>query len=438
LVDEFLALLMAAKDAAAPDAPTAPPKPAPESSAAEPTSPESPPGAPAPEPVPPNRGGQSPDAAADDRKAPEPTAEQQRAKLLEAWSLTDQFEQLEAIAADPAQLDKVTRAFQALVAEVNRLLILPSQRHFIEVMDEERQHILIYSGDGAESKFERRETATILNATSTTDRDTFRETLLAAAGEHFADTGLGLALRRKIVQHFVDTLQPNLRFDSKLTNRKQDEAAQRVPEKVQQYRRTMLLVPRGEVITPALFAVLRVEHEAYLREIRWYARASAVVGSIILVGLLTVLAVGYTALFQPNVIDRAVRAFILVALALLVMLIAKFFHAQLQRSMVIFPVTTAAMIVTVAYNRRFALAFTWVLILLVTLVTRLEDYGVVLLLVVGTSVAILQLGEVRNRSKLVRVGFATGLVYFVIVWAQEMMGTGQPTWPGEFVWLNFQ
>jgi hypothetical protein len=43
-----------------------------------------------------------------------------------------------------------------------------------------------------------------------------------------------------------------------------------------------------------------------------------------------------------------------------------------------------------------------------------------LLLFLGATVAIFQLDEIRNRSKLIRVGLLTGLTFFVVVWAEAL------------------
>jgi len=426
LSEEFLGILAAAIEAVKPPPPppvepepavTEPPTGAETDPAPAPPAEAAPPGA---EPASTETGS----ARTDDETAPEVEPKDP----AEVWKLGDDFEQFKAAARDPKKLDELRKAFQAVVVHVDTLLLLTAKRHYLERGDQPRQQIFIYSEVEGRPEYERRDTASILSATDTADRETFRAGLAEVVNKAFAGTGIGLSVQRKIVDRFTETLSPNLRFEPRLTAEKKEEAARRVEEKVLEYGRHTLLVPAGVAIGPAGFSLLKAAHEAYLRQITWLGRAASITGSAVLLGLLTLLLIACTALYQPNVIERVVRAFILAGLFLVVMVIAKFFYAHLQRSMLIFPITTAAMIITIAYNRRFAVVATWALILLVTLITRLEEYDVVVLLVIGTGVAILQLGEVRSRSKLIRVGFVTGLVYFVTVWAQDMMFTREVAW----------
>jgi cyclic-di-AMP phosphodiesterase PgpH len=66
------------------------------------------------------------------------------------------------------------------------------------------------------------------------------------------------------------------------------------------------------------------------------------------------------------------------------------------------------------------------MILIVAMATRL-DLARALLLAIGSTVAILQLDEIRSRSKLIRVGFLAGLAFFVVVWA-EALWTREVRW----------
>ena len=353
--------------------------------------------------------------------APDESAEPQT-DYAALWTLNEEeLARLRKAVRDTDAPAKARQGFESLAAFVDGLLILPKERYDVDGRERGRSQILISNKAGDGLAFERHDASQTLNADSNADRDTFEASVSARADEVLTGTVLGGSIRRKVVDRFVATFAANLQYSNKLTNMKKDEAAGLVPETYHEFRQGDTLARAGKAITAAEFKSLKAEHAAYQGRVTWWMRGGAFVGSVILVGLLTFILVTFTALYERRVIDRVIRAFILVVLFLIVMAIAKFFSAHLQRSMLVFPLTTAAMIVTIAYDRRFALVVMWAMILLVTLVARLDDYNTALLLVIGTSVAILQLGEIRSRSKLIRVGFITGVVYFVTVWGQEML-----------------
>ena len=355
----------------------------------------------------------------------EPAEKAEKKDYAALWKITDPFDEFKRLAADPEKLKQVQAAFQALLTFNDSLAILPRDRWNVEdgvpkpsqifvaaIKDDIYEYSLVSKG------------LPLFNADSRSDRAAYRTKLAEQAKPLLGAVGLGLAVQTAMADHFADTYAANLSFSNKLTELKKQEAAETVPPKVDDYNPGNLVVSARTVVDDTAFDKLIAEHNAYLSSVTLWGRLGAILGSLILVGLLLVILTACTLLYQVNVVDRVIRAFLLVMLFLLVMIVAKFFSTQLQRSMLIFPLTTAAMIVAVAYNRRFALVLSWVMILLVTLVARLDTqdgYTVVMLLVIGSSVAVLQLGEIRSRSKLIRVGFITGLVYFATVWGEELM-----------------
>ena len=80
------------------------------------------------------------------------------------------------------------------------------------------------------------------------------------------------------------------------------------------------------------------------------------------------------------------------------------------------PVAIAAMILAIAYNPHFALMVTFALCLLTCLALG-TGIGHFLVLMGGTAAGVLTLNEVRTRTKLIKVGAAAALGYFVLTWA---------------------
>ena len=415
LLAQFKGLLEQAAEAIMPPPPAEPPA---EKTTAQ-SEPATPPGTAAEEKSDP------PENAGGDEKPEEKETPTDYAAL---WGLTDHFDEFKRLVADDEKLKATQKAFLALIDYNDSLAILSRDRFKREQMFTQPSKICVAVQDGATMGHDLVSKSDLLNHDSASDQKAYRVKLAAKYDSLFGDVPLSPEAGNIILDHFVATLGANLRYSNELSERKKDEEVRNVKPTVDS--RTTggePLVAAGTTIGDEEAALLKAEHEAYIESITWEARVGSVLGSAVLVGLLLTIVIAYTLQYQNKVIERVVRAFILVVLFLLVAMVAKFFSTQLQRSMLIFPLTTAAMAITVAYNRRFALVLSWSMVLLVTLVARFDNYPGTLLLLIGTAVAILQLGEIRSRSKPIRVGLITGAVYFVTVWALELFWMRSPT-----------
>ena len=136
-------------------------------------------------------------------------------------------------------------------------------------------------------------------------------------------------------------------------------------------------------------------------------------GAAVIVGLLVVMLAADTLRLQPSVGRSFPRTLMLALLVLGVVVAAKIF-SQLGTSDAAgtFFLVVAAMVVTIAYSQVFALAMAGLTIFLVAIATR-ADLDWAITAAVGTSVAILALGEINNRTVLVRVGALAGLGFFL-------------------------
>ncbi len=203
-----------------------------------------------------------------------------------------------------------------------------------------------------------------------------------------------------------------LAYDQAQTeNHRADAKAAVSPVKVL-HKAFTVLVEAGKEITEADIKLLEQEQEKYLAELGWFRIVLAWIGGAIILGLLIVLLAAYAARLQPNVGRSLPRTLILAALCLLVIGASKAVaQARGPAEFYTLLLAVSGMIVAVAYTEVFALAFSWSLVLLVALATRSRlDWAITA--AVGTSIAILALGQINNRSKLVKVGALTGLAFF--------------------------
>jgi putative nucleotidyltransferase with HDIG domain len=229
----------------------------------------------------------------------------------------------------------------------------------------------------------------------------------------FGRTGTGL-----LAVTMAPKAGPTLVYDQARTENRRAEVKTRVQPVPILRKKGTTLVEAGSAITEADVKILLQEQEAYLESLGWTRKGLAWAGALAVVGALVLMQAGYAATVQPRVVRSVGRGLMLAVLAVLVIGLAKAAartHGFSAGPMAVaaFLVTTAGMIVTIAYNQAFALAMVWMLTLLVAVAVRAElDWA--LMTVAGNGIAVLALGEINNRSRLIKVGALAGLVFFVV------------------------
>ncbi|HOI54803.1 MAG TPA: HDIG domain-containing protein [Phycisphaerae bacterium] len=347
-----------------------------------------------------------------DPLAAEKDERRKRAETLKkAWGLDDIFGQMIELTKDDKAREQLVKHCDAVVAYVQKLPILSDPDHFYERGHTELSHIFIYD-NGELSRLDKAKDPP-LNVTTGATRDLVEAKVMEA----FAPANLSMALREKIRSRFAAALAPTLIYDDARTKAQREEAVAGVQPVMREFRRKDILVARDSAIGDEELKVLDREHQEYLKQLHPVRRAGAVVGSVMLAALLIALLTAFTAIYQTNVVVRPARALIIVILVLSVLVIAKF--VRYWPPLALFQLVTVAMILTIAYSRRFALVLAWWTAALAALVTRL-DANTLLLMVTGSSIAVLQLKAVRSRLKLTYVGLLTGAAMMVTVWAAAL------------------
>jgi len=228
----------------------------------------------------------------------------------------------------------------------------------------------------------------------------------------FGRPGVGL-----LAVSMAPKVGPTLLYDQAKTENRRAEVKGKVQPVPILRKKGTTLVEAGKQVTEADIKILHQEQEAYLDQLGWTRKGLAWAGALVLVAALVLMQAGYTARFQPRVARSVPRGLMLAVLGILVLGLAKAAgqtHGLSAEAMATatFLVATAGMIVTIAYNQAFALATVWALTLLVALANRTGlDWALVT--VAGNGIATLALKEVNNRSKLIKIGALTGLIFFV-------------------------
>ncbi len=250
----------------------------------------------------------------------------------------------------------------------------------------------------------------------------------------FGEAGVGM-----LAVTMAAKIGPTLVYDRATTENRRAEVKGKVQPVPILRKEGTTLVEAGKEIANADLEILRQEQRAFLQRLGWQRKGLAWVGALVVILGLVLMQAGYTARVHPRVGRSVPRGLMLAVLAILVLGVAKAFgqahgFSAAPMALATFLVTTAGLIVTIAYSQPFALAMVWVLTLLVALAVR-ADLDWALVTVTGAGIAILALGEINNRSKLIKVGALAGLVFFLTHAALALWRSPSPP-PG--FWTGLQ
>jgi putative nucleotidyltransferase with HDIG domain len=232
--------------------------------------------------------------------------------------------------------------------------------------------------------------------------------LRPALGPVFGEAGV-TALSAALAARLGTTLV----YDQAATENLRRDAAETVAPIPISFRANATLIEAGKVIDDQDFKLLELEQHARRAALGWGQRLLSWLGAGVIIALLVVLMALDTLRLQANV-SRSFPRSLMLALLVLVVLAASKIVAQMRGpdELCALFLVIAAMIITVAYSQVFSLALTWSTIFLVALATR-ADPDWIITVAVGSSVAVLALGDINNRSVLIRVGALAGLALFV-------------------------
>jgi putative nucleotidyltransferase with HDIG domain len=233
--------------------------------------------------------------------------------------------------------------------------------------------------------------------------------------EKLASDSFQLVLQPKIVEMTLAMISPTHTLDDVATANAQSMAEAAVSLSTGNVTKAanVPLVdvdqPAGGEIRQEDWLLLRAENDRYLASLGpaiWGQRA----GLAGMVLLMTIVICAYISLYQPRIVRNHMRA-MAIALLLLSMLLTAELAALGTSSLYFFgvaPTILVAMILTIAYDQRFALAMATFHAVLVTLALN-EDMGFLAILVSGLVTCCFMLDDLRTRSKLIEVGGATAL-----------------------------
>ena len=241
---------------------------------------------------------------------------------------------------------------------------------------------------------------------SVSDRDEIRSMAQRAAKDY------PRTLKPTIVELTLQAMiGPLYRFDADVTEARREAAREAVEPRTRTLSAGVVLVAPGDEITAAQLDLLEAEREAYFAKTAAWRLALRRLGVFGMVALVALGVWSYVLGYYRRVAENPMRGLAVTSLTLLavgVAVSAARFQPQLIYGAVSFSGVVTAMILAIAYDRRFALAAGGGLSVLLLIALDMSVAAGVTLLT-GVCLAAALLREVRTRSKLVMVGVYSGL-----------------------------
>jgi putative nucleotidyltransferase with HDIG domain len=243
------------------------------------------------------------------------------------------------------------------------------------------------------------------------------------------DDNFRLELQPRIRELTLAAVRPTYTLDPEQTAYARNTAADTVPEKdwTLHVRRDEPFVSKG-VIDMDAWQKLRAENQAFLAaEDRengsWLgATLKSNAGLAVITFLLTLSICAYTAYFQPKIIRNHARGVSIASLLLSMLLLAQL--AGMGTGPIywiaIAPTLLVGVILSIAYDQRFAVGLASIHALLVT-VGLDQRVGFLVVCWIGVTCACFQLRDIRSRSKLIEVGGLAAIAMMIATAAWGMI-----------------
>ncbi|WP_428386483.1 HD family phosphohydrolase [Mucisphaera sp.] len=221
------------------------------------------------------------------------------------------------------------------------------------------------------------------------------------------------ALRRPVTALVLQRLRPNYLYDEPATAEGRQTARLAASPQIDAYAAQQVLVPSGSILSTQDVTLLREERRQYHAMLPTWATWLQPAGVIGIAGFIAICLWFYVYTFKPQIRRNPTRGLGLVSLMLFCQAIPALSVQLNAGSNTILIATTfgtvlCAIILSLVYGQRFALAATIVQTALIGLSLKLSlAEAAALLAAAGTAIALLR--EVRQRSTILRAGIYGGL-----------------------------
>lgn len=231
-------------------------------------------------------------------------------------------------------------------------------------------------------------------------------------------------LAERVMTWMTDRLPTTLKFNRAATKRLSDETASKVQPILLEYRAGDRLdgIDAGEPLDEFDLALLRQEHEAYIRQLPWTETLAHSLGHFGMYVALSLLCGVYFAYHEPRLLGWT-RSYLATLGTVAAAIVLAYFFADRWR-LELAPMMILAMTLSIAFRFELALLVSAAVALITALTLRQGLFEFVVLMAT-MSTAALFCGRVRSRTKLVYVSLFAAATAFLTTLGVGTL-SGQP------------
>ena len=232
------------------------------------------------------------------------------------------------------------------------------------------------------------------------------------------------AIRPWLTHWLEDQVKPTLFFDANRTELQREAARAKIPETGEFYSAGRQLVAPGELITSDSLEVLKAEYHEVESHVALSTRAIRVVTAFLMFLVMAVLFGIYLFRAEKDLVGSLQSLTIFLGTCVLTIGVSRLFSVDPWRAEVV-PLLAVAMIFAIAFDQLLAMITSFLLSLVICLST-VGDIGQFVVLLSVSATAIILLSRVSTRSTIIKVGFYSAIVGFIITWGTGVVATHMP------------
>jgi putative nucleotidyltransferase with HDIG domain len=212
----------------------------------------------------------------------------------------------------------------------------------------------------------------------------------------------------RIFDYLRPRLPTTLTYNRDATQRAKDEAVAQVGDVLSHFRPGDVLAPRGKPLKEETLDLLRLEHASLLDHMTPLRRLYYSLATLGMFVALLVLCGVYVVHYEPQLLQGSRRFTTMLALVVITVGLAMLVSRDNWRAELI-PLLLFGMTVAIAHNQELSLLLSSAvaLVIVVSIGQGLSDF---VILAASVATAILLVGRIRSRRKLIYVGLGVGAV----------------------------
>ncbi|MEX0939572.1 MAG: HDIG domain-containing metalloprotein [Pirellulales bacterium] len=231
----------------------------------------------------------------------------------------------------------------------------------------------------------------------------------------------------EVAQRVHAYLQPRLpstlKLDRGATRIEQEKAAMAVPEQTTVYAKGQMLAPAGEPLAGDALQLLWLEYQNVVADRSLLAKAARSLAALGMYVALYTLCGFYIYFREPRMIAKLSRLFAMLSMVVLSVAVCMLVARDAWRAELV-PLLLFAMTVSIAYHHELALLLSAAVTLIITMALG-HDLGDAVILMAANVGAVLSVGRIRTRLKLLFVGMCAGAVALLTTIGVGVLEGGQ-------------